>query len=141
MTDHRILFLDFDGVLHPSLAHPNCYFMHLSALEHVLRGKSCEIVISSSWRFHYTIDVLRSFLGDELGSRVGHTTGNAILGRHARYKEILSHIDMHIDAIDWRALDDSRMEFPSDCERLILCDAGRGLSEMQLSALRVWLNT
>jgi len=54
-----ILFLDFDGVLHPEFSHESRHFCCLPVLEQVVRQlQDCEVVISSTWRvliFHWTV--------------------------------------------------------------------------------------
>lgn len=75
MTD--ILFLDFDGVLHPLFPRTdrtheeNQHFEGCSRLANVLDrvAPRMKIVISSTWRYSRTIDELRTLLGP-LGGRV-----------------------------------------------------------------------
>ena len=40
---------------------------------------------------------------------------------------------------DWRALDDTRLLFPPNCENLILCNPNYGLQQKQLDILEQWL--
>jgi hypothetical protein len=54
MSD-KYLFLDFDGVLHPS-THGSLLFSNVHLLEDVFSKHQCNIVISSSWRFHFDFD-------------------------------------------------------------------------------------
>jgi hypothetical protein len=45
-TDTQVLFLDFDGVLHPEFCNETKHFMHLNAFERTLRKlPTMEIVI------------------------------------------------------------------------------------------------
>jgi hypothetical protein len=56
-----VLFLDFDGVLHPLNAdafNPSC----VEALNSILRVVDCEIVISSTWRRYHSLSELNNFL-------------------------------------------------------------------------------
>jgi hypothetical protein len=46
-----LLYLDIDGVLHPTTVKDLFCRMHL--LEEALIGKDSQIIISSSWRFHH----------------------------------------------------------------------------------------
>ena len=41
---------------------------------------------------------------------------------------------------DWRALDDSFLEFPNYCDELILCKGKEGITEQQLVQLSTWLS-
>lgn len=138
MGSSRILFLDFDGVLHPTFAAPEDRLVHLPALADALHDVQCEIVISSSWRFQYSLDQLRQLMPHSLRARIRHCTGDAVSGKYARYEEIKAYLALHCDFVDWRALDDSRYEFPMDCQEAILCDPARGLGEPQIVALRRW---
>lgn len=136
---HRILYLDFDGVLHPTFAAPSEAFVQLPLLAQALEGTTCEVVISSSWRFHHDLDSIRRRFPGAMRERIVGTTGEALWGRHARYREILGHFAMYTHPADWRALDDSGFEFPDPCEQLILCPGERGIGPPQLSVLRAWL--
>ena len=66
-----ILFLDFDGVTHPEPCFQDNTFCRLALIEAVVRTFSAvEIVISSSWRDHYTLNELREHFSKDLRSRV-----------------------------------------------------------------------
>ena len=134
----KTLFLDFDGVLHPTLAQPSALFIHGSRLAEVLRPYSVNIVISSSWRFHFSEDVYLAKLPLELAGQVVGATGEAYVGKFARWHEIQQHVKKH-RIIDWRALDDSAFEFPSGCGELISCDGSVGVASEQLDLIRGWL--
>lgn len=65
------LFLDFDGVTHPDPCLAEGAFCQLPLIEDVLlEFPSVEIVISSSWRDHHSIEELREFFALEIRSRV-----------------------------------------------------------------------
>ena len=136
---YRLLFLDFDGVLHPTFARPSQWLAHAPALANVLANKQCEVVISSSWRFHYSLEGIRAML-PSLRSRVSHCTGVALACRHARYEEIRAHLALRMEMVDWYALNDSRYEFPEACTRAIFCDPSCGLAEGELRVLHDWLH-
>ncbi|MFD2270984.1 HAD domain-containing protein [Undibacterium arcticum] len=60
-----ILFLDFDGVLHPDPCDEGERFSRLPAFEALMRDfPAVEIVVSSSWRVARTLDDLRAFFRD-----------------------------------------------------------------------------
>lgn len=67
-----ILFLDFDGVLHPE----PCFdsgrlFCFLPRLENILRDfTDVEIVISSTWRETRSLDTLRDFFHPDIRHRI-----------------------------------------------------------------------
>lgn len=134
-----LLFLDFDGVLHPASAYATAPFSRAPLLEEALAGFEVRLVVSSSWRFHHSLPEIRSRLPRALASRLVGTTGDPHLGQHARYHEIHAWLGGVSDAAPWRALDDSAFEFPSACAELILCDPNIGLDEAVAGHLRDWL--
>ena len=134
----KTLFLDFDGVLHPNLAAPHQRFSRLPLLVEAIEQSSVEIVISSSWRFEWSLARMKSFFPESLRPRIIGTTGTAHIGRHARWQEINRYCT-EAAISNWRALDDARFEFPDPCEQLIACDGGRGLEHRQCEMLRQWL--
>ena len=56
--------------------------------EPALAGSTCQLIISSSWRFHYPLEELRQMLLDGLAHRVVGRTGPALAVKHARYQEL-----------------------------------------------------
>jgi hypothetical protein len=138
-TVRKMLFLDFDGVLHPAWGNSLPEFVHVHALAQALTGRSCEIVISSTWREHYSLTQLKQFLSPELAGRVIGVTGQDPPGRHARHKTILQYLATLGEAVDWCVLDDSGSEF-HECLNLILCDGAVGLQPAQVEQLTNWLN-
>ncbi len=133
----KTLYLDFDGVLHPNFAPIKGFFVHLPALEEVLAKTSVQIVISSSWRFQESMQVLRQRFTPSLHDRVIGHTGPAHIGRWARWQEISRHAQTH-RIKDFRSLDDAANEFPTQCPALILCNGKTGLQPPQLKAIWDW---
>ena len=137
----KVLFLDFDGVLHPATTgNKSGLFSRSFILEEAIKGLECEVVISSSWRFHTKHSDLLSNLSPALASKVTGSTGEPHIGKHARYQEILSYIKAndYFD-LDWMALDDAYYEFPSSFERLILCNPNTGVTQKEAEVLKNWL--
>ena len=58
MDSNKFLFLDFDGVLHPA-THGSLLFSNTHLLEDVFSKHQCNIVVSSSWRFHFYLDEIK----------------------------------------------------------------------------------
>ena len=83
----RLLYLDFDGVLHPATG--NDLFCRMHLLEEALIGKDCQIIISSSWRFHHPFEYLQSLFPESLRGQVAGVTGDAFVGKWPRHSEIL----------------------------------------------------
>ena len=136
--DAKVLFLDFDGVLHPNLAPEDAYFGCAPALGELIGGVDLQVVISSSWRFHHPLPYILRQLPVTLRERVVGATGDAIPGRFARWEEIRAWCLRH-GVTDWRALDDAAFEFPPGCPQLIRCDGARGVGEAEFTLLRGWL--
>jgi hypothetical protein len=132
----KTLFLDFDGVLHPTSGGQP--FSRLPLLEAALSGYECDIVISSSWRHHHSLQELVEHFPATLRRSVVGTTGPPYIGKWPRYQEILNYCQAN-GVRDWVALDDSFLEFPSPCKELILCNPNTGIDAKQLTALKQWL--
>lgn len=132
------LYLDFDGVLHPGHARSHERFSCQNHLIDAIKGFDLEIVVSSSWRFHYTMAKLREVLHDEIGRRIVGITGDPVIGSYSRWREIERHA-MFNRVKNFKALDDSTFLFPSDFGALIACDGTRGMGAAQSRAIRDWL--
>jgi len=135
----KLLFLDFDGVLHPTTCAPERYFGSVGVLATALSGEPCDLVISSSWRHHHDHGSLVDMFPESLRARFIGATGSPWFGRWPRYQEILAFADQIPGPIEWRALDDSRHEFPPGCPELIACDPNSGMGCRQAIALSAWL--
>ena len=126
-----ILFLDFDGVLHPYAPWPHDetvraqYFNHLPRFEAVLRDfPEVHIVIASDWRLHHTLDELRTFFSEDIRKRIRGTTalerlsGNATGDRQLQVERYLSvH---HLTGTRWIAVDDTPTNYLPGAH-LVLC--------------------
>ena len=134
------LFLVFDGVLHAAAADDHGQFSRMDCLATALAGHRCCIVISSSWRHHHPLPALLDRFPDELRQRIVGATGPAAFGRWPRHQEIVAYVNKH-GLTEWRALDDSLIEFPPQCRELIVCDPNRGLDTPQIAALLDWLGS
>lgn len=137
---NRTLFLDFDGVLHPTVATPKQLFSQAQMLVETIERWRPRIVISSSWRFHFSLEEILSRLPQGIAAQVCGMTGKAHVGKYARWHEIQAYCTQHRIA-NWRALDDSSFEFPADCQELIRCDGARGLTELEVRRLEFWLHS
>lgn len=137
----KLLFLDFDGVLHPNFCDESKYFSCVNVLLHALGNnvKALEIVVSSSWRFHYEFAEILRFLPDKLGVLVTGVTPGVEPGCYQRYREIRAYLSLLKDTPDWRALDDDIRAFPEKCSQLILCDGRVGIDSTSAKHLREWL--
>ena len=130
----RALFLDFDGVLHPTTIRADIevdeivvgtgLFGWLPALVSVLRAHpDVSLVVHSTWRYTHDIDELRGVLG-LLGSRVVGATP-----RGPRLESILWWLHQNPQFGSYRILDDDSREFPQPPPpELILCDPRTGVA-------------
>jgi len=134
----KTLFMDFDGVLHTLSEAHSTPFSRLHMLHRVVIGNPVHIVVSSSWRFHYSWREIKAHMGILAPNLVG-TTGPVATGKHARYQEILEFAALHGVSEDWRALDDAQNEFPENEHRLVACDPRFGVQEAQIEILESWI--
>ena len=138
MSKEKLLFLDFDGVLHPTHFAGESPFSRAHLLEETLAQFAPKIVISSSWRFTHSLEKLQRSLPTSIGQLIIGTTSSAIVGKHPRFQEIQNYLATYGTA-DWQALDDSYWEFPSPCPKLIRCNPNTGVSDKQILELQQWL--
>jgi hypothetical protein len=134
-----VIFLDFDGVLHPNGCQPSDCFGLLPPLAETIDPFDVDIVISSTWRMHKSLRWLKNLFPLSVRNRVVGTTGDPFPGSFARWREIGEYLQEH-PASDWRALDDFDFEFPPDCPQLIHCDGDRGCQNAELELLANWLS-
>ncbi len=144
-----ILFLDFDGVLHPDRASVDELFCRIGLLQDWLRVRpGVDVVISSSWREARPIAELRSFFDDDLQGRVVGVTPNLKIGdwaevdgefppaRFGRQLEVLQWLRTSNEPWrTWAALDDQAWMFRPMEPKLVVCDPTVGLKAENLAAV------
>lgn len=141
-----ILYLDFDGVLHPGdvylqdgeprLMVPGMLFMWAPILETALLAcPEVEIVLSTSWAQKFGLQKARAALTLTLRRRVVHATWtteeSARYEQSTRYEQIARHAaKAKLSDTDWFAIDNDDFGWPHDKrEQLIRCHSDLGLSE------------
>ena len=150
-----VLFLDFDGVLHPERCTIDLYFCKLPLLEAWLRQHPLiDVVVSSSWREPHSLDVLREFFAEDVQPRVIDVTpvvsgaewaqadGELIPVRFEREAEIQRWL--HASDQPWRAwaaLDDQASLFRPFCPNLVVCNRTVGLTKHELDLVDDVLKT
>jgi hypothetical protein len=137
----KILFLDFDGVLHPDGAG---LFSKLGLFEEYLsKMPEAEIVISSSWRETNSLEDLKANFSASLHGRIigitprlddGYDSG----GRQREIEAFLKIARLNSSNSSWVALDDTRLFFEDDCAFLVLTDPNQGFREIDGIALLEW---
>jgi hypothetical protein len=67
-----VVALDFDGVLHPEPCSQENVLCRLPFVEDVLRDylEHIEIIMSSRWRMHYSIEDLRAMFSPDIAARI-----------------------------------------------------------------------
>lgn len=135
----RLIFLDFDGVLHPlqpevSQLERFCWLPTLEAL--VSDFSDVYIVVHSTWRYEYTEPEIRQMLGS-LGHRfVGCAP------RAPRQQAIEMVLQANKGLRSHLVLDDDPREFSGSTLNVLLLDPQRGLSdEAAQRAIRDWLRS
>lgn len=135
-----IIFLDFDGVLHPLPSSQHGVFCHLDRFESLVRKlPAAQIVISSSWRETYPWDVIREFFSEDVREKVIGMT--PVLECGNRYEEIQAWLKENDCEGRWIALDDARDDFPRDCSQLFLCETVRGFDENAAARFQGWIES
>jgi hypothetical protein len=134
----KLLFLDFDGVLHPTHFAGESPFSRAYLLEETLTQFSPKIVVSSSWRFTHKLEKLQKVVPGFIAELLVGVTGAPMVGKHPRFSEIQGFLHGYGPA-DWRALDDAYWEFPNPCSKLIRCNPNTGLGNKEVLQLVSWL--
>lgn len=133
----RLVFTDFDGVLHPldTELPEGRRFCWLPVLESLLVGHpDVHIVVHSSWRYEYTNSELHTLLGP-LGQRFA---GSAPRGQREQAIELVLQANRLVR--HHLVLDDDKQEFTGTAVNLLLLNSQRGISdEAAQSAIRNWL--
>jgi len=145
-----VLYLDFDGVLHPSevwmiderpvLQWPDdpslTLFCWVPILESILddidpEGK-ISIVLSTTWGQKFGLQKASEYLPDGLKSRVVGKTSHS---DRPRGVQIAQHAKYHIKNQPWLAIDDVVQMWPTEyLDKLVQCDPARGLSCLDTQA-------
>lgn len=130
-----IIFLDFDGVLHPFTERcTDRAFCYLPRFESVLRDfPRTKVVVTSSQREERSVDELRTLFSADIANLVLGATPIAPIRSleelaGSRHREILAFLGGEQNP-PWVALDDDATLFNLGCPNLILCDDGFGARE------------
>lgn len=146
-----ILFLDYDGVLHPDAVYlrlngeielraPGELFMWSPWLIEALADhQDIRIVLSTSWARNLGFHAARKALPVELRPRVIGATWHSCMGKgwpdyipwddQTRFEQIAAYLSRLPEPSPWLAIDDDPEGWPDKLrERLVLTDPMRGLS-------------
>lgn len=148
-----ILFLDFDGVLHPDevyltrkgpkLRGEGELFMWAPALDAELASlPTVQIVLSTSWVRNLGFSRARKYLPESLRARVIGSTWHSSMAKDwadriwwdqaTRHGQIRRYVE-RAGVVDWLAVDDDGESWASsDRTRLVLTDGRLGLSDPKI---------
>ena len=141
-----VLYLDFDGVLHPDAVYchqghfqlrapGHSLFESASILERILIPyPHVRLVLSTSWARILGLDLARAHLSDVLATRVvGSTWHPTFLQFEWLHMPRHEQIARHLAAFkirQWVAIDDDHYEWPADmASRLVRVSSELGLQE------------
>ena len=130
-----LIFLDFDGVLHPNLCPGDRHFVHAQALADTIGAAEADIVISSSWRVYHGLHEMREFFSEDMAHRIRDATPKHDLAR-TRQSECQEWLRRHRPAAPWLALDDQPWLFESGCEQLLCVNGTVGFRVADAQRLR-----
>lgn len=135
----KIIFLDFDGVLHATSGPGEVMrlFVWLPILKEIMAGQEdVRVVIHASYRRATPADFLRERLGFDQEICLGVTNPKL-----ERWPSIKHWLQENPGVESFRILDDQVVEFPfPPPAELILCDGRLGLSDEAVQrALRLWV--
>lgn len=141
----KTIFLDFDGVLHVNGFDGGPKFEFMPDFCAAIRPYigNFHIVISSSWREEFSLNVIRDFFEDDIQPAVVGFTPVHIDGytQGGREREILSYCSTHGISMDaWIALDDMYKLF-STSKNLIAINGDTGIGYGDLKILTHFLST
>lgn len=148
LSHEPVLFLDFDGVLHPFGEAKDKLFCAIPLLEEVLREfPSTDVVISSSWREVYSLDLIRDFFSPDIGQRIIDAAPvrppnreiPTELWSYVREGECVVWMRRHRRRASWLALDDDAWRFRPFSQHLMLVDGSLGLTADVVPELRARL--
>ena len=134
-----ILFLDFDGVLHPEHCHESRHFCCLPILEDALRRvPECQVVITSTWRLEQPLEALRNRFARDIAVRIAGVTPTFsdlkqvpdTLVSYPREAECHAWLwSNYLPHCNWLAVDDRSWHYRPFCKSLLLVDGRDGLTE------------
>jgi hypothetical protein len=137
----KIIFLDFDGVLHPDGVG---LFSQLGVFEEYLsQMPDVEVVVSSTWREEQTLDELRKYFSPFAQDRIIGTTpsledGYDCGGRQREIQAFLDSAGLNSNNCFWIALDDMPLFFEDDYPNLLLTDSSQGFTASNGHSLLEW---
>lgn len=145
MSTFKYLFLDFDGVMHGEDYNYGAFFHAKMVTDRLLPFKeNFRVIISSSWREEYDLDILQHAFNEPLTENIIDVTPITVHGMnyYGRYLEIEQYCKEHNIAPDqWIAIDDMAHLFPENCLQLILTNSSTGITPKALDKVEQFVST
>lgn len=134
----RVLFIDFDGVLHAAVGPPAAmrrYVWSPLLEELLLPFPDITVVVHASARDHTPLPTIVSQLGP-LGQRIVDIAPPRV----ERWPAICTWLASHPEVSEYWILDDAAREFPAELEQLIVCGSRTGINDVDVQLqLKQWL--
>jgi hypothetical protein len=129
----RVLFLDFDGVLNSGqFGFKELDPRAIEMLNGVVSATGAVVVVSSSWRYAYTLTQLRAMLVSlGFSGEVVDVTGVSLSGD--RRREVNDWLEDHPEVTAYAIVDDTAYHFPA--ERFVRTDMRVGLQSSDCQKL------
>ena len=142
-----VIFLDFDGVLHPLDQQAESLFQSLPLFESVLLQYShndLKVVVSSSWGRVHSMDEVKAFFSPEVQPYIVDITPQFVQKEHlpddlwsfVRHGECWMWMQQNAPGTNWIAIDDNQNYFVPDCPHLFLTDPNVGLTKDNAADLK-----
>lgn len=111
-----LVFLDFDGVLHPRVGAEPFQTACMQPLAKALEPYDIEIIVASTWRESMKLDVLKQKLAVLQKPVVAVTPVlNDPFRRYIRYQEVLEYLTVSKQqTVPWLAIDDTLGFYPAE---------------------------
>lgn len=124
-----LIFLDFDGVLHPLKANEHERFRPeaIYSVNRILDALDAKIVLSTAWRMDSDIERFNAWFKHRIiGSTPIHELD--LTAQHSRFKEVMNFLsDENWLHVPWIAIDDKRTHYPESTPAFIT-DAKVGMT-------------
>ena len=135
----RVIFIDFDGVLHPvgGPAGACLPFEWLSDLDAILSAHPpVRIVVHSSWRLTYPHEEIRELLSGLSALDID------IVGPGEKLQAITAYLSVHPEIESGLVIDDEPSEFPAGFPlQMVVCDPAIGITCPRVkSQVTAWLS-
>lgn len=148
MKNHKIIFIDFDGVITTLQSHWCLCPSRMNLVKEIIEATDAKIVISSSWRRHtlektieHITDTNNPFVGNNLFSLVDYVVG--IIPRMYAFKEgnpnkhyrifrgeeIRRYLDENEDITNYVIIDDSLDMLLCQKEHFVHTDSLKGIQK------------